>query len=178
MEYSNSKLIYKRQSAMSNHVQTPHREMDSKAPQAPVKEIIYQIRRLMQAGELYTKELNKKYQVSAPQLNCLLALYENGPLPPSQIARYIMVKSSTVTGIIDRLEQKGLVTRVRNSPDRRVITIELTETGKRLADHAPPPIQQKIIDGLKRLPEGEIEEIVRALTKLTYMLEVQDLPVE
>ncbi|MBW2742622.1 MAG: MarR family transcriptional regulator [Deltaproteobacteria bacterium] len=69
------------------------------------KEIIFSIRKLMQAGEFYTKELNKKYQVSAPQLNCLLSLYENGPLPPSQIAKHIMVKSSTVTGIVDRLEQ-------------------------------------------------------------------------
>lgn len=152
--------------------------LTAQAPYDLVKQIIYQIRRLLQAQELYTKELNKKYQISVPQLNCLLALYEYGPLPPSRIAKYIMVNSSTVTGIIDRLEQKVLVTRVRNSPDRRVITIELTEAGKRLADNAPPPIQQKIIDGLKRLPEGEIEEIVRGLTKLTLMLEVQDLPVE
>ena len=105
------------------------------------KEIIFSIRKLMQAGEFYTKELNKKYQVSAPQLNCLISLYENGPLPPSQIAKYIMVKSSTVTGIVDRLEQKGLVKRFRNSPDRRVITIELTDSGKNLAKNAPPPIQ-------------------------------------
>ena len=163
---------------MSNDVQRPSQVTTSQAPHDLVKEIIYEIRRLLQARELYTKELNKQYQVSSPQLNCILTLYENGPLPPSQIAKYIMVKSSTVTGIIDRLEQKGLVTRLRNSPDRRVITIELTETGKRLANNAPPPIQQKIIDGLRRLPEGEIEEIVRGLTKLTRMLEVQDLEVE
>jgi DNA-binding MarR family transcriptional regulator len=90
------------------------------------KEIIFSIRKLMQAGELYTKELEKKYHVSAPELNCLIALYENGPLPPSRIARHIMVKSNTVTGIIDRLEQKGLVKRLRNSPDRRVIIIKLS----------------------------------------------------
>jgi DNA-binding MarR family transcriptional regulator len=172
------KSSYRGQAAMSTHVQPPSPATDFETPHDLVKEIIYEIRRLLQARELYTKELNKKYQVSAPQLNCLLALYENGPLPPSQIAKYIMVKSSTVTGIIDRLEQKGLVIRLRKSPDRRVITIELTEAGKRLADNAPPPIQQKIIDGLKRLPQGEIEEIVRGLTKLTHMLEVQDLEVE
>ncbi|MDY6861843.1 MAG: MarR family transcriptional regulator [Thermodesulfobacteriota bacterium] len=142
------------------------------------KEIIFSIRRLMQAGELYTKELNKRYQVSAPQLNCLLALYENGPLSPSQIARYIMVKSSTVTGIVDRLEQKRLVTRLRKSLDRRVITIELTESGKKLAENAPPPIQQKIIDGLKKLSEAETEEIIHGLNMLARMMDVQDLPVE
>jgi DNA-binding MarR family transcriptional regulator len=141
------------------------------------KEIIFSIRKLMQASELYTKELNKKYQISASQLNCLLALYENGPLPPSQIAKHILVKSSTVTGIVDRLEEKMLVTRQRNSPDRRVITIELTSAGKKLAKNAPPPIQQKIIDGLKRISEDETEQIVLALTKLTNMLDVQDLEV-
>ena len=148
------------------------------APADLVKQIIYQIRRLIQAKELYTKELNKKYQVSASQLNCLLALYENGPLPPSQIAWHIMVKSSTVTGIIDRLEHKGLVQRTRTSPDRRVITIELTDSGMRLAKNAPPPIQQKIIEGLKRLPEKDMKKIVLGLTMLTQMLDVQDLEVE
>ncbi len=161
-----------------NKVQTLHRAMIYEVPQTSIKEIVYEIYRLMQAGKLYTKELNKKYQVSAPQLNCLIALYENGPLSPSQIAKIIMVSSSTVTGIIDRLELKGLVTRMRKSPDRRVITIELTEVGRSLAHNAPPPIQHKIVDGLKRLPEGEIEEIVRSLRILTNMLDVQDLQVE
>jgi DNA-binding MarR family transcriptional regulator len=141
------------------------------------KDIVYSIRRLIQAGELYSKELNKKYSVSAAQLNCILALYENGPISISQIARHIMVNSSTVTGIIDRLEQKDFVKRLRISADRRVITIELTETGKMLAEKAPPPIQQKIIDGLKKLSENEIDQIAFALTKLTSMLDVEDLEV-
>ncbi|MBW1690873.1 MAG: MarR family transcriptional regulator [Deltaproteobacteria bacterium] len=160
---------------MPNHALT---ETALETPQDRIKEIIYQIRRLMQAGELFTKELNKTYQVSAPQLHCLLALYEHGPLPPSQIARHIMVKSSTVTGIIDRLEQKGLVSRLRNSPDRRVITIQLTEGGRELAKNAPFPIQHKIVDGLKKLPEKEIKRIILSLSKLTQMLDVQDLEVE
>jgi DNA-binding MarR family transcriptional regulator len=142
------------------------------------KEVVWLIRRLMQGSSLYNKELNKKYQVSAPQLSSLLALYENGPMPPSQIAKYIMVNSSTVTGIIDRLEQKGLVERSRISPDRRVITIALTEKGEELAKNAPPPIQKKIVDGLKKLPPDETEQIVQALSKLTYMLDVQDLEVD
>ena len=142
------------------------------------KEIIYSIRRLMQGSERYTKEINKKYNVSAAQVNCLLALYEYGPLPHSQIAKMILVNSSTVTGIIDRLEQKGLVERQRISQDRRVITVQLTENGKTLAENAPAPIQQKIIDGLKKLNPQEIEHIVNALNMLTNMLDVQDLEVE
>ena len=131
----------------------------------------------MQAGELYTKELNKIYNISSAQLNCLLALNENGPLSPSQIAKYIMVNSSTVTGIIDRLEQKGLVRRMRISQDRRIITIELTKNGKVLAENAPPPIQWKLMDGLNNITEKDIKQIAGTLTKLTSMLDVQDLEV-
>jgi len=141
------------------------------------KDIIYSIRRLMQAGEHYTKELNKIYNVSAAQINCLLALHENGPLPPSQIAKHVMVNSSTITGIIDRLEKKDLVKRLRISRDRRVITVELTRTGKILAENAPSPIQQKIIDGLNKLSPSEMEHIALTLKRLTDMLDVQDLKV-
>ena len=141
------------------------------------KDIIYSIRRLMQAGELYTKELNKIYNISSAQLNCLLALYENGSLSPSQISRLIMVNSSTVTGIIDRLEQKGLVKRLRISSDRRIITIELTKTGRVLAENAPPPIQIKIIDGLHKISKNDIKLVSETLAKLTSMLDVQDLEV-
>jgi len=141
------------------------------------KEIVYAIRRLMQAGEHYTKKLNKIYNVSSAQINCLMALHENGPLSPSQIAKHVMVNSSTVTGIIDRLENKGLVKRSRISPDRRVVTVELTKAGEALAENAPPPIQQKIVDGLNSLSPKAIDEIALTLKRLTDMLDVQDLKV-
>jgi DNA-binding MarR family transcriptional regulator len=151
---------------------------DKKFPSDHTKQIIFSIRRLIQASELYTKELNKKYQVSAAQLNCILTLYEYGPLPPSKIANHMMVKSSTVTGVVDRLEKKGLAERMRTSPDRRVITIQLTQAGKKLAQNAPPPIQQKIIDGLKQTKSAKKEQIVSSLNMLTAMLDVQDLEVK
>ena len=147
-------------------------------PSDQTRQIIFSIRRLIQASELYTKELNKKYQISAAQLNCILTLYEFGSLPPSKIADHMMVKSSTVTGVVDRLEKKGLAERMRTSPDRRVITIQLTEAGKKLAQNAPPPIQQKIIDGLKRTEKAKKDQIVRSLNILTSMLDVQDLEVK
>lgn len=142
------------------------------------KEIIFLIRKLMQGAEIYTKELNKRYNVSAAQLNCLLAIHEHGSMPLSRIAEHIFVKSSTLTGVVDRLEEKGLVKRLRSAKDRRVINIELTPSGKKLAKNAPPPIQKRILDGLERLPQREIDKIIDALTKLSEMLDVKDLEVE
>jgi hypothetical protein len=53
----------------------------------------------------------------------------------------------------------------------------LTETGKGLAENAPPPIQQKVIDGLNKISERQINQIALSLIKLTDMLDVQDLEV-
>jgi DNA-binding MarR family transcriptional regulator len=163
---------------MSNIRSDNQNTRDNQLPSDHTKQIIFSIRRLVQASELYTKELNKKYHISTAQLNCILTLYEYGPLPPSKIADHMMVKSSTVTGVVDRLEKKGLAERKRTSPDRRMITIQLTETGKKLAQNAPPPIQQKIIDGLRQTKKAEIDQIVRSLNMLTDMLDVQDLEVK
>ena len=140
-----------------------------------IRNIIYTIRRLMQADELYSKELSKSYNISSTQLNCLVALYEKGPMPISRIAEVILVNASTVTGIIDRLEGKGVVKRSRISEDRRIIMIELTEKGRTLAEDAPPPIQHKIFEGLNRLTEEEVDEIAEVLIRLTHMLDVQDI---
>jgi len=90
----------------------------------------------------------------------------------------MMVKSSTVTGVIDRLEKKGLVTRQRNSPDRRIINIQLSPDGKKMAKIAPPPIQQRVVDGLQQLNPKELNQIILSLTKLTKMLDLQDLEVQ
>jgi hypothetical protein len=54
----------------------------------------------------------------------------------------------------------------------------LTEPGKTLAKNAPPPIQQKVLEGLRSLPYSETEKIVLGLNMLTGMLDVQDLEVE
>jgi DNA-binding MarR family transcriptional regulator len=143
-----------------------------------VQKATYLIRKLMQAGAYYTKELNKNYGVSAPQIACLLALYEEGPSSISQIAKKIMVRGSTLTGIIGRLEQKGLVVRIRESMDRRIITIKLTEAGQKLAQNAPPIIQPKIVDGLRQLAEDEGELIIQSLEKLAQMIDSRDMGAE
>jgi len=71
-----------------------------------------------------------------------------------------------------------LVSRARNDRDRRIIRIELTDWGRALAENAPPPIQVKIIKGMRKLEQEEREKIIQSLTKLAEMIDAQDLDVE
>ncbi len=84
-----------------------------------------------------------------------------------------MVKRSTATGIVDRLEEKGLVMRQRSVLDRRVVTVELTDAGKSLAEEAPVPIPGRMVDGLNRLAAKETKNIVKSLATLVAMLDDQ-----
>jgi DNA-binding MarR family transcriptional regulator len=133
--------------------------------------IIWYLRKLVQAGDLYSRELDRRVNVSQPQLACLQVINEYGAMNLSQLAKYVLVKPSTVTGIIDRLEHKDLVARVRDKKDRRVVTIHLTEKGREFAESAPPLIPPSIIEGLSRLSEEETKMIVTSLSALVSMLD-------
>ncbi len=136
-----------------------------------IDRIVFRIRRLIQAEERHTKALNKQYAVSAPQLNSLTALLKNGPSTPSQIAGHILVESSTVTGIIDRLESKGFVRRIRSAEDRRKIYVELTQEGRSFASHAPPPIRTELHKGLRGIERDKLETVLEGLSILTELLD-------
>ena len=136
-----------------------------------IKKLTCLIRSIMQSEELYKKELIRTHQVTPSQLICLRALYETGPLSLSRLAGLIMVKPSTVTGIIDRLEKKGLVERHRRAADRRLVTVDLTPAGKGFSLNAPPPISQKMVDAITKLSKSEMEKMLVSLNILVRILD-------
>ncbi len=135
--------------------------------------IIWYLRRFVQADELFSKKLQKEYDISQGQLSCLLALYRYGPAPLSKLAERILVKPGTITGIIDRLEAKGLATRKRSSTDRRVVTIELTGSGRSFAEKAPAPVQKSIIEGLSGLSNEKLERVVEVFRFMDSLITEQ-----
>jgi DNA-binding MarR family transcriptional regulator len=135
------------------------------------RQIANLVHKYIRLRALYTKELAKNYDLSVMQLLCLECLYENDRLSMSDIAENIMVNVSTVTGIVDRLEKKGFLERCRESGDRRVITIALTEKGRTLAENSPPLVHHRIVDAVKRLSKNEREEISKALNSLSRLIE-------
>lgn len=67
-----------------------------------------------------------------PQYIVLMILWEESPCSVSRIGERALLASNTLTPLLKRLEQQGLVARRRAAHDERVVTIELTEAGKAL----------------------------------------------
>jgi DNA-binding MarR family transcriptional regulator len=96
---------------------------------------------------------------------------ENGPLTVTEIAHQIFLSPSTVVGILDRLEGRGLVKRERDTSDRRVVHIVSTAGGKKLVSKAPSALQDGLHEALKRLPKLEQATIALALGRVVDLME-------
>ena len=70
--------------------------------------------------------------ISLIHLNVLILLEGTGPLPMSRLAEALDISVASITGIVDRMEARGLVQRRRDANDRRVILVEPAEGGRRL----------------------------------------------
>jgi DNA-binding MarR family transcriptional regulator len=73
-------------------------------------------------------------RMSMVHLNVLFILEGDGPLPMSGLADAMDVSQASATGIVDRMEQRGLVERVRDVEDRRVVRVTITDEARRLIE--------------------------------------------
>jgi DNA-binding MarR family transcriptional regulator len=92
------------------------------------------------AGRLAVRRLALKLQphgITPPQWGVLVRLYEKDGQSLSELGARALFDGPTMTGIVDRLEAGGLVERRRDSSDRRVINLYLTEHGRRLVTTLP-----------------------------------------
>ncbi len=137
--------------------------------------ILQSLRRIIRAIEIHSQHLSHAYQITGPQLGCILAIKQNGAMTPTRLARILYLSASTVVGIVDRLEEKGLLARIRSTADRRQVQICLTEAGALLAATAPSPLQETLSDSLKNLPPLEQVSITLALDKLVSLMEAGEI---
>jgi DNA-binding MarR family transcriptional regulator len=137
--------------------------------------ILRSLRRIIRAVDIYSGKLKSKYQITGPQLVCLLAIVETGSLTITAIAKRVHVSPSTVVGILDRLEKKELIRRDRDHKDKRQVNVAATEKGVQLADYAPSPLQDGLARALNRLSNLEQATIALALRRVVDLMEAEDI---
>lgn len=104
--------------------------------------------------------------VTEQQWRVLRVLTEQGPLDPTSIADQACLLLPSLTRILQKLEEKGMVTRARDQVDRRRQVIEATEQGKALI-HANAPTSQGVTDHLRdRFGQERYEALLDLLNDL------------
>lgn len=140
-------------------------------PELPIEErILRLLRRISRAVDVHSRQLSVQQGLTGPQLVCLREL-RGERLTPSDLAKKVSVSQATVTGILDRLEARGLVQRERNPDDKRRVFVWLTERGREAVSVAPQPLQARFARRLGGVPFDEQKRIEQALERIVQMME-------
>lgn len=138
-------------------------------------QIVISLRRINQAVDVWSRRLWQEHGLTSPQLATLREIMSGANVSPGTIATALHLSQPTVTGILGRLEQRGLIERQRSVTDRRSVVAVVTETGKALADQAPRLLRDRFRLELAKLPAWKRTEILAALQHVAAMMHAPEL---
>lgn len=112
------------------------------------------------------QRLGRDFDVTFIQAVTLLAVDSFERPQPHLVADYLSQQSQTVTGVLDRLERGGHLTRQRDLEDRRAVRLQLTDSGKALVKRVRKALQEHVADVLANVGEAERRTLWDALDGL------------
>lgn len=126
------------------------------------------ILRASSSVERVVKEDMISYGLNATEFTVMEYLYNKGKQPIQMIGKKILLASSSITYVIDRLEEKGLVQRVADIKDRRVTFAELTKEGYSKMEDIFPKHAQTIEKVFKNLSDSDLNKLRTLLKEVGY----------
>jgi MarR family 2-MHQ and catechol resistance regulon transcriptional repressor len=100
------------------------------------------------------------------QLGVLEGVLHRGPMTHRELGRKVLTSAGNMTDVVDKLEGRGLVRRVRAEADRRQVWVELTTAGRTLIEELFPRHAEDIARVMAGLAPGELRELGALLRKL------------
>jgi len=140
----------------------------------PDVRILHALRQLARILDINSRKLARTKGVTSVQLFCLTTMALGGADTATAIAAKVHLSSSTIVGILDRLEHKKLVTRARDLEDRRVVRVKLSDAGKALVETTLHPVQSLLERKFNGLTQAGATRIAEALESLVGMLDDGD----
>jgi len=108
--------------------------------------------------------------ISMTHFHVLTLLRHHDAMPMGRIAEILDASMSSATGIIDRMEERGLVERVRVPDDRRVVLVRPTQTGNDVVDEAELVKSEILASAFARMEPGQLERLALAATDLEHAI--------
>lgn len=135
--------------------------------------MVTSLRRLFKGIHEYSKAMQRRSGLSAPQAWALTLVDADAGLSLGTLAEGMYAHPSTVSGIVDRLVNRGALRRERDPEDRRGIRLFLTPAGRRLLRESPPPVQAGLLRALERMPPRRLKLLRDALDEIVRQAELE-----
>jgi len=141
------------------------------------EQVLMALRRITRAIDLHSRRLVQSHGLTGPQTLLLKSLLDGGEISVGTLAQRISLSQATVTDILNRLEKRGLVRRVRSETDKRRVHVKATEACDRLLENSPPLLQEQFAERFDMLEEWEQTLMLSTLQRVAAMMDARDLPV-
>lgn len=103
--------------------------------------------------------------INGQQMGILMTLMRGAATTPFEISKMLGIDSGLMTRMLDKLEEKGLLSRSRSIDDRRVVNLELTDKGREVATQIPDIAPEVLNQRLREFSDTEFAEFGRLLQK-------------
>ncbi|PKO84243.1 MAG: MarR family transcriptional regulator [Betaproteobacteria bacterium HGW-Betaproteobacteria-11] len=138
--------------------------------QAPFRPMLRELARCYQAFECYATAHIRRLGLTLPQFDILVTLGNAGGLTPKVLGERTLITKGTLTGIIDRLEEKKLIKRSPSAADRRSQVVMLTKQGENVFQKVFPEHLRYIQRAFTRFEAVDYQRIETALRDLRCAL--------
>ena len=137
-------------------------------------QVIIALRRVIRAIDLHSRTLVESHGLTGPQALILKAL-QHGEMSAGELATKVSLSQGTVTDILNRLEHRQLIQRLRDENDRRRVLVAATEQGQALLKQSPPLLQERFIQRFNELHEWEQTQLLASLQRIASMMDAEDI---
>ncbi len=144
--------------------------MNESSPDLPL-EVLGLFRIIFKSASKHFEDIEKSVGITGAQLWALSEVAEAPGITVSNLAKKMSLHQSTTSNMVDKMEAKGLVARIRSDEDRRVVMVRPTQTGLSILNSAPGPFKGILPDALMRMQEQDLRGIRDHLVNLVSMLE-------
>lgn len=134
--------------------------------------IIRAIRKVIQGFSVQSKRQFRRSGLTMPQLLALRAIASANvkEVTAAYIAPRVQLSAATITGVLDRLEKHGYISRKRTSSDRRKVCLTLTARGRKELERLAVSFQDKFAQKLSEIKEADRKTILKSLDTIVNLI--------
>jgi DNA-binding MarR family transcriptional regulator len=118
--------------------------------------------RLSMAVQYVHQDLSREHDLT-PQQSVMMCAITHGPAGMAELTDYLHIEKSTLTGLVDRAERRGLVARAQDPCDRRAVQVALTPRGREAVTEFQQAITKTLTEQLDDLPASVRRQLRTAL---------------
>ncbi|MGI9280472.1 MAG: MarR family winged helix-turn-helix transcriptional regulator [Endozoicomonas sp.] len=138
-------------------------------------DVLVSLRQIIRATDLHSKRMIKVCGLTIPQVMVLRAIATLGDVTVKRISQNVSLSQATVTTILNRLEDREYIERVRSTKDKRIVNARLTTAGRSVLATTPPLLHEKFIERFESLEDWEKTQLLSALQRVATMMDAESI---